>query len=493
MYDLQVARQQHGYLSMQFTRAMQSLADEYGYIFKAQLADIDVLDLVLNRRILVVLIPALEKSEDEAANLGKIVASCLKGMMGATLGNTVEGGWESAIGSKQTRSNSSFMTVFDEVGYYTTQGMAVMAAQARSLGFALVFASQDLPAMEKRIKAAAKSIVGNCNLKILGRIEDPTETKTFVQQHGGQAYVSETKGYTAPTNTVGSMFSSMSFHDDRGASIQVRQRIDYDHLRGQREGEAHLIFGDWACKAQMFYAMPEKARALRVHRFLPVPGVNKSTEARDRAMLELSSRLKDKEWTALSAGGATKEVAEIAAMAKAIAASTKAKISPVEMGIMAVASMDKLPAASKAVSTEDSKPSAKNGSGKPAPLSDDVDPFDDVAIPAVAANKVATSYGVDDVSGANRASVRAQLPPLHQGDEFAIDELQRAPAQKASQDRESFTGTDADLSSIIPALGGGDEDVGDFSSTVLPDAITAVIAHSAQQMNEGLRGKTDRK
>ena len=33
MYDLQVARQQHGYLSMQFTRALQSLADEYGLYF----------------------------------------------------------------------------------------------------------------------------------------------------------------------------------------------------------------------------------------------------------------------------------------------------------------------------------------------------------------------------------------------------------------------------------------------------------------------------
>jgi hypothetical protein len=32
------------------------------------------------------------------------------------------------------------MTIFDEVGYYTTsQGMAVMAAQARSLGFSLGF------------------------------------------------------------------------------------------------------------------------------------------------------------------------------------------------------------------------------------------------------------------------------------------------------------------------------------------------------------------
>ena len=37
MYDLQIARQQHGYLSMQFTRSLQMMADEYAYIFKAQL------------------------------------------------------------------------------------------------------------------------------------------------------------------------------------------------------------------------------------------------------------------------------------------------------------------------------------------------------------------------------------------------------------------------------------------------------------------------
>jgi intracellular multiplication protein IcmO len=125
MYDLQIARQQHGYLSMQFTRSLQMLADEYHYIFKAQLADIELLDVVLNRRMLITLIPALEKSGDEAGNLGKIVAATLKGMMGATLGNTIEGAWETTIANKQTRSTSSFMTVFDEVGYYTAKGMAV--------------------------------------------------------------------------------------------------------------------------------------------------------------------------------------------------------------------------------------------------------------------------------------------------------------------------------------------------------------------------------
>jgi intracellular multiplication protein IcmO len=503
MYDLQVARQQHGYLSMQFTRSMQSLADEYGYIFKAQLADIDVLDVVLNRRILVVLIPALEKSGDEAANLGKIVASCLKGMMGQTLGNTVEGGWENAIGSKQTRSNSSFMTVFDEVGYYTAAGMAVMAAQARSLGFSLVFAAQDLPSMEKRVKAEAKSIVGNCNLKILGRIEDPTETKEFVTRHGGSAWVMETKGYSAPSNTVGSLFMNMPFHDDRGATMNVRQRVDYDHLRGQREGEAHLIFGDWACKAMMFYAVPEKAKALRVHRFLPVPGITKTTEARDRVMLELTSRLQDKEWTAVTAAGASKENPEIAAMAKAIISADKAHMSPVQMGAVSVASLGRVAPVPKSASDDAPMPTAAKSkiAFNPTIQADDFDmPVVTAPMPKTAVGaKAGTKSYADETSAAERAATRLGLPPLYKGDEFAIDDLEQVPAAQNSatvkpaevKSGTAYTGTDSDLASIVPALGGDKGE--DFASVILPDTVKNILALSAQQMNDGLRGKGDSK
>ena len=487
MYDLQVARQQHGYLSMQFTRSMQSLADEYGYIFKQQLADIDMLDLVLNRRILVVLIPALEKSGDEAANLGKIVASCLKGMMGATLGNTVEGGWETAIGSKQTRANSSFMTVFDEVGYYTAAGMAVMAAQARSLGFSLVFAAQDLPSMEKRIKQEAKSIVGNCNLKILGRIEDPTETKEFVTRHGGSNWVMETKGFTAPTNTVAGLFMNMPFNDDRGANFTNRQRVDYDHLRGQREGEAHLLFGDWAHKVQMFYAVPEKAKALRVHRFLPVPGVTKSTEARDRAMLELTSRLKDKDWTAVGAGGPAKDVPEIAMIVKAVKTAATANVAPIEMGIFAVAAMGKLPPAPKTtVAAGEKSPEANAAQPIAYGVSDNFDAMDAPKARRKTTEFLAEDKGAEQEFTGSRSS--SGLPHMDESDAYAISDLERAPAYAAAQGSVAFAGTDADLSAIVPWADGSKE-IEDFTTTELPDSVKAILAKSAQHMNEGLRGK----
>ena len=60
--------EQHGYITMPLTRTFTSLADSYGHIMRTKLAEVDMKDVVLNRRVLVVLLPALEKSPDELAN-----------------------------------------------------------------------------------------------------------------------------------------------------------------------------------------------------------------------------------------------------------------------------------------------------------------------------------------------------------------------------------------------------------------------------------------
>ncbi len=83
--------EQHGFITMQLVRSFSSLADTYGHIIRTNLAEVDFKDVVLNRRILVVLLPALEKSPDELSNLGKVIVSSLKAMMAAGLGEEVEG------------------------------------------------------------------------------------------------------------------------------------------------------------------------------------------------------------------------------------------------------------------------------------------------------------------------------------------------------------------------------------------------------------------
>jgi intracellular multiplication protein IcmO len=334
MPDTSTANQQHGYLAMQFTRSMQSLGDDYGFIFDTQAADVDMMDVVLQRRILVVLIPALEKSSDETANLGKIIASTLKGMMGATLGSSVEGTTETAIENKPTNSSTPFIAIFDEVGYYTSQGMAVMAAQARSLGFSLVFAGQDLPALEKRVKEEARSITANCNIKLFGKLEDPTQTKDFFEKTVGTTLVTEVSGFQRGGPQGG---GGNSYMDSSNASIQQRARASYDGLRGFTEGRAVCAFGKNVNEIQVYNSDIGHAKAMRVQRFLPIPPPAEEALDNLRLVDGILRRLRNPKWDA--AAEATRPNRDIDAMAAGFAEAKQANATLIECGVNAVAAV----------------------------------------------------------------------------------------------------------------------------------------------------------
>ena len=257
---------QHGFLQMQFTRILSSLSDTYGYIFRTNLGEVDFFDVVVNRRILVVLLPALEKSQDELGNLGKIIVACLKQMMATGLGDTLEGDYKTIIETKPTNSPAPYMCILDEYGYYVIRGAAVMPAQARSLGFSMVFAGQDLPSFKKNNNAEeAASTIGNCNIKIFMKLEDPTDTYDLFRQSAGEALVSKTSGYSFETGMVAG-----SYIDQRNASLERRARGDILDLKDQREGEAHIIFKSALIRARMFFVNPAKVAKIQLNHFLRV-------------------------------------------------------------------------------------------------------------------------------------------------------------------------------------------------------------------------------
>ncbi len=318
MVDVQVPQQQHGYLTMQFTRSLQSLGDDYGYIFDTTNADVDMVDVVLNRRILVVLIPALEKSGDETANLGKIVAATLKGMMGSALGTTVEGSSSTVIENKPTYSSTPFMCIFDEVGYYTAEGMAVMAAQARSLGFSLVFAAQDLPAMEKRVKEEARSITANCNIKIFGKLEDPNQTVELMEKTAGKAIVTEVSSFAMRAGS-----SSGSYFGNEQAGKDLRTRITSDHVRGMKEGEAGLIFGTNVVELNFFYSHIGHAKAMRVQRLIGLDPLDENLLKHRGDLVKLRDRLVHPKWKAATSSHAVPDSPALKELIDAIAQTPK--------------------------------------------------------------------------------------------------------------------------------------------------------------------------
>jgi intracellular multiplication protein IcmO len=282
--------EQHGFITMQLTKVFGMMADTYGHIIRTNLAEVDLKDVVLNRRILVVLLPALEKSPDELSNLGKVIIASLKAMMAAGLGDAVEGTYKEVITRKPTNASTPYMCILDEYGYYAVKGFAVVPAQARSLGFSVIFAGQDLPAFQKASKEEAASIGANTNIKICMKLEDPLETWDFFNKTAGESYVTKVDSFQTNASSI-----LNNYMDSRSASSEKRSRIDLQDLKNQREGEMHIFFKSKIIRANSFFANPPPVTRMRLNQFLKVePPIG-------RLLIDLDSRLE--QFTAIIASG----------------------------------------------------------------------------------------------------------------------------------------------------------------------------------------------
>lgn len=170
----QTTHEQHGYLSMQWTRTINLLSSTYGHILNVEVPDIDIRDVVLNRRVLVVLLPSLERSSSDIANIGSLMVGMLKSMLGQALRSPVEGSWAKVVRNRITNARYPFMIVMDEIGQYLTDGMGMMAQQARSLNVGLVFATQDFDSLSSKNSKETEAIIANTNTKIFMKAENPT-------------------------------------------------------------------------------------------------------------------------------------------------------------------------------------------------------------------------------------------------------------------------------------------------------------------------------
>ncbi len=270
-YDqAQTTLDQHRYLEMQFTKILGNLADVYGHVFDTPYAEIDMYDVVINRRILVIMLPALQKASDEIANLGKIVASTLKNMMGQTLGSNIEGDWDMIVENRPTTSKSPYLVILDEVGYYTVDGMALMAAQARSLRFSMIYASQDIPAMKKLQEKEAASIIANTNIKVFMRTEEMEVTGKLAVETGGKAVVAKLGGYEY--NNEG--FIS-GFNNSKNVTLEEKDRIHSTDIKQQGEGELTVMMKERIIRGKSFYAEPQSTLdkgklKLRANHFIEV-------------------------------------------------------------------------------------------------------------------------------------------------------------------------------------------------------------------------------
>lgn len=234
---------QHGYITMQLVRSISSLATSYGYIYNARLGEISFQDVVLNRRSLLVLLPALERSPANLEMLGKMTLLSLKTVLGTLLNTRSEGTRREIIEGSPSKSEVPWMAGLDEVGNYIVPGLSVVPAQARSLGVSVYFGTQDVSSLMKANEAEGKAILDNTALKFFGKLTSPKTSDTAQTAMG--------MGGDAKTQVASEMTLHRGFvpgFDDRlklspQSTLQEDSVIHYDDLVEQEKGEFHLVVG----------------------------------------------------------------------------------------------------------------------------------------------------------------------------------------------------------------------------------------------------------
>ena len=232
--------EQHGFITMQLTRTFGDLTFTYGHIFRHKLGEIDFTDVVLNRRILIVLLPALERAPDSMKALGKLVVGNLKAMMGTSLGSSLEGYRREIIEARPTLAPVPFYDILDEYGYYAVVGFAVAPAQARSLAHSITFAAQDFSSLKKASAEEADATWENTNIRMVGRITSGEESETWKRIRGLAGEV-EVDSFGQKEHRVGEVFDS--YRTNRDTTTEKVGRIAFDDLAQQENGEFHFFIG----------------------------------------------------------------------------------------------------------------------------------------------------------------------------------------------------------------------------------------------------------
>ncbi len=263
--------QQYGYALAYFSQPLNSLTDSYGYIYGATRGEVDRIDCIRERRILVEIIPSMKKSPAEVSNIGKISLSSTKMAVGAGLGDKLEGVGKEVLGSTPMsgRESSPYMVIVDEMAAIATEGFVTVLTQGRSIGVAAIIASQDADGLKKASEGEYNQAIENTKIKMFGTMDLAGGTFELLQKAAGKITVQESQGAELRTDSL------ISGYMDTGRSgVKEMDRVQVRDLQKQIEGEFHMVFRGEVITGKGFYANPQiKDIKMRLNRFITNPNV----------------------------------------------------------------------------------------------------------------------------------------------------------------------------------------------------------------------------
>lgn len=241
---------QYSYAQNYFLDTFSTMNNTYRHIFAEKIGDINMVDVILQRRVFVTLIPSLEKSKKELENIGRITLSVVRLATAVGLGGgEIMGTWRKMIDLGIANARIPFFLTIDEIAAILVEGLAEMFTQGRGLGMSCKVGNQDVAGVEGASEMArkeAQQILSNTKLKFFMTGDDPMKTKDLIEKLADETDEFRTQGYE--------LKGMMNYYDTLSAQAQRVKRVNAQDIAGQIEGEWHLFFKGKIIRGQGFHA-----------------------------------------------------------------------------------------------------------------------------------------------------------------------------------------------------------------------------------------------
>lgn len=237
-------KQQYGYAQAYTARILQMLSDTYSHIYRHGRGEVNVGDIVLNNRVLVVILPSMELSPSELANLAGINMTLMRSALALGLGVEVDGFTSDLLSALPTNSAVPNAIILDEFTYQKVKNYAITVAQARSMNSTMIISSQDWAGIVGNNDPESGQLWSNTRNKFFMGSELDDHTKKMLDLVIPEVYVAKLDGYRVQGD-------KMYMGDTR--SYEKVKLYSTDDLREMNTGVAILFQRHMSVKMKTFY------------------------------------------------------------------------------------------------------------------------------------------------------------------------------------------------------------------------------------------------
>ena len=232
----QKAEEQHTYNVMMVSETMSDLTDTMSHIFVTKLSEVNMTDVCLGGRVLLVLLPSIAKNPDSVAALGRLLIQGLRPILMRAAGFKLQGNRITTLENRPSSASYPVRLFLDEWGMYGVKGFYVIVALVRSYGFHVLFGAQTAGMFERVCgRQEYEALIGNLNNKYILKNEDHGESLNLAMGRTGKIYTSrQDKIETSVTGAV---------HDRDDVRVEQTDMVNARMLASAEPGEGLYIFG----------------------------------------------------------------------------------------------------------------------------------------------------------------------------------------------------------------------------------------------------------